>query len=55
MIADAGNQTLQYEENPTTEDLAPSDLERPATAYKADGTGPTYTWNTTSHAWQLPT
>lgn len=38
--------------NPNADGIVPDDINKPAICYKADGTGPTFTWNTSSHVWQ---
>lgn len=37
--------------DPTTDGKFPTDQTQPAVAYKLDGTGPTFVWNTTTHVW----
>lgn len=37
--------------DPTTDGKFPTDQTKPAMAYKLDGTGPTFVWNTTTHVW----
>lgn len=47
-----GGQILEYTgTDPTSDGLVPTNQNQPAIAYKDDGTLPTYTWNTTTHAW----
>lgn len=44
-------QIREYTTDPTTEGLTPTDQDLPAFAYQKDGTGPTISWNTTTHVW----
>lgn len=45
-------QLVVYEStDPTTEGLTPTNQNAPAWAYKRDGTGPSYSWNPTTHVW----
>lgn len=44
-------QLLQYDVDPTTEGLVPTDQNITAFAYQKDGTGPSISWNTTTHVW----
>ena len=37
--------------SPTADGLTPTDPTKPAVAYKKDGTGPMFGWNTTTLAW----
>lgn len=45
-------QIVQYTTNPNDESLTPSTQSAPAIAYSADGTGPVFGWNTTTHVWE---
>lgn len=45
-------QVKEYTSDPNTEGVLPTLQAQPAVAYQKDGTGPTYTWNTTTHIWQ---
>lgn len=45
------SQIVQYVSDPVSEALTPADVGLPAIAVKADGTGPIYNWNTTTHVW----
>jgi hypothetical protein len=47
-----GGQLVVYTgASPTADGLTPTDQTKAAIAYKIDGTGPTYVWNTTTHVW----
>lgn len=37
--------------DPNSDGIVPDDQDLPAIAYKADGTGPIYGWNTSTHVW----
>ena len=48
-----GGQLLVYNgASPTADGLVPTNQGQPALAYKANGAGPTYSWNVTTHVWQ---
>lgn len=44
-------QMLQYDVDPTTEGLVPTDQNITGWAYQKDGLGPSISWNTTTHVW----
>lgn len=47
----ATDQIKEYNVDPTVEGIVPGDLDSPAIAYQKDGTGPTISWNVTTHVW----
>jgi hypothetical protein len=38
--------------SPTSDGLIPTNQGQGAIAYKGSGSGPTFTWNTSTHVWQ---
>lgn len=47
-----GGQLLTYSgTDPTSDGILPTDQSKPAMAYKVDGSGPTYSWDTINHTW----
>lgn len=45
-------QTYEYTTtDPTTDGVVPDDQDSAAIAYKQDGTGPIYVWNSVAHTW----
>ena len=48
----SGQITQYFGASPTADGVVPANISSPAISYKFDGTGPTYTWNTTTHVWQ---
>jgi len=46
-----GNQPVVYISDPNTESLVPANVNLPALAYSADGSGSTYGWNVSLQRW----
>lgn len=47
-----GGQLLVYSgASPTADGLVPTNQNQGAIAYKVDGTGPTFSWDTSAHVW----
>ncbi len=47
-----GGQVMEFSgPDPTTAGITPTDPNQPAWAYSADGSQPSFSWNTTLHVW----
>lgn len=47
----SGQLVIYTTTDPTADGQFPANQALPAVAYKLDGTGPTFVWNTTTHIW----